>query len=209
MVFADPSQHASLRNWTVKNIIYAEADNYGCSLGQELVSGVCAPCRSGRYRAETTKSDLLCQRCPLNSHSPLTTGAQTFASHGFVLRVSTSLLMLALFPARREHDIRRMAIVHLAQRGNLEIVRCPEGACLVRRGPSRQPLPPGGACRRRLGPTSRKPGRPSSCPALPAQRTPPARGQCGARSAWLDALQTVPGPQTACPALLRVSPTWS
>ena len=81
---ADPSQNASLRNWTVNNILYAEVDNYGCSLGQELVYGVCAPCRSGRYRAETTKSDLLCQRCPLNSHSPLTTGAQTFGSHGFL-----------------------------------------------------------------------------------------------------------------------------
>ena len=61
---ADPSQNASLRNWTVKNILYAEVDNYGCSLGQELVSGVCAPCSSGRYRAETTKSYFLWPEVP-------------------------------------------------------------------------------------------------------------------------------------------------
>jgi hypothetical protein len=84
------------------------------------------------------------QKCPLNSHSPLSTGAQTVASHCcFVLRVTTSLLMLALFPARRVQDLRQMAMVHLTQRGNLERVRCPGGACLVRRGPSRQPFATG------------------------------------------------------------------
>ena len=36
-----------------------------------------------------------------------------------------------------------MAMVHLTQRGNLERVRCPGGACLVRRGPSRQPFATG------------------------------------------------------------------
>ena len=150
------------------------------------------------------------QKCPLNSHSPLTTGAQSFASHCFCAA--------GYYFTTNASSVPRQASTGSSTDGD----GAPYPAGKVGKGAlSRRclPCPPGtfaaAVCHREvladIAWVLPAASRADQAVALPCRHSEPH--QPGGSAApdlhgWAP-WRTVPGPQAACPALRQVSPTWS